>query len=68
MQEEHTLLEIAKLIGTDALSESQQKLLAIAKKIRLEFLQQNAYSIEDTYTSIEQQFEMMKEVLKDTDI
>ena len=63
LHEEHALLEIVKLIGSDSLSDAQRQILTTAKSIRQNFLQQNAYNPEDTYTPPEKQFEMMEKVL-----
>jgi len=63
LQEENTLLEIVKLIGTDALSKNQHKTLALAKQIREEFLQQNAYDPEDTFTPPSEQFKLIQKLL-----
>jgi len=60
LQEEHALLEIVKLLGTDGLSERQRNTLAVAKKLRTNFLQQNAYDPNDTYMTLKQQLELLK--------
>jgi len=61
--EESRLLEIVKLIGADALPDSQRGILDIARKIRLTYLQQNAYNPDDAYTPPSVQLKMMKELL-----
>jgi len=66
LQEEHALLEIVKLIGTDSLAESQKKILAMAKIIREKFLQQNAYDPSDTYMPLAEQFALMEDILWNT--
>ena len=63
LQEEHKLLEIVKLIGTDALAPNQQEILKLAKQIRENFLQQNAYDPSDTFTPIKEQFNLMEKIL-----
>jgi V/A-type H+-transporting ATPase subunit A len=63
LHEEHGLLEIAKLVGTDALLESQRTTLALAKSIRHTFLQQNAYDPADTYTPLSTQFALMEKLV-----
>jgi len=47
LQEEEDLQEIVQLVGKDSLSEDQKTVLEIAKVIREDFLQQNAYSDTD---------------------
>ena len=44
LQEEEDLNEIVQLVGKDSLSEDQKTVLEIAKVIREDYLQQNAYS------------------------
>ncbi|KAK8801128.1 hypothetical protein WA158_001898 [Blastocystis sp. Blastoise] len=44
LQEEDNLQEIVQLVGKESLSEDQKVVLEIAKIIREDFLQQNAYS------------------------
>ena len=63
LREENALTEIIKLIGTDALSESQRTTLALAKTLRYEFLQQNAYDPKDMYMPLKGQFELLKGIL-----
>ena len=67
LYEESRLLEIVKLIGSDALPDSQRKLLEIARKIRLTYLQQNAYNPDDAYTPPNVQLKMMKELIAKSD-
>ena len=44
LQEEEDLTEIVQLVGKDSLSEDQKAVLEVAKVIREDFLQQNAFS------------------------
>ena len=44
LQEENSLSEIVQLVGRDSLSEDQKVILEIAKIIREDYLQQNAFS------------------------
>lgn len=44
LQQETSLSEIVQLVGKDSLSEDQKMLLEVAKIIREDFLQQNAFS------------------------
>jgi len=63
LHQETDLLEIAGLIGTDALSQAQQKTLQLAKEIRVRFLQQNAYDPADTFMPPEAQYRLIQEIL-----
>ncbi len=47
LQEENSLSEIVQLVGRDSLSEDQKVILEIAKIIREDYLQQNAFSKHD---------------------
>lgn len=63
LQEESSLQEIVRLVGKDTLSFYDQLKLEIAKSIREDFLQQNAFHEQDTYTSLKKQNKMLKMVL-----
>lgn len=63
LNQESSLLEIVKLIGSDVLPDDQKLVLEIAKVIRLGFLQQNAFHKDDTCVSMEKQFLMMDTIL-----
>lgn len=63
LQEEANLQEIVRLVGMDALSEGDQLKLEVAKSIREDYLQQNAFHEVDTYTSLQKQYKMLKLVL-----
>ncbi len=60
LQKEDELKEIVRLVGPDALSESQRALLEGAKIIREDFLMQSAYHTIDSYCSIRKCFLMLK--------
>ena len=47
LQEENDLIEIVQLVGKDSLDELQKATLEVAKIIKDEFLQQNAFSTYD---------------------
>ena len=64
LQEESSLQEIVRLVGKDTLSEKDQLKLEVAKSIREDYLQQNAFMESDTYTSLEKQDKMLELVLK----
>ncbi|MCR6516005.1 MAG: V-type ATP synthase subunit A [Clostridium sp.] len=64
LQEEANLQEIVRLVGIDALSEGDRLKLEIAKSIREDYLQQNAFHEVDTYTSLNKQHKMLSLILK----
>ena len=63
LQEEANLEEIVRLVGLDALSERDRLKLEVAKSIREDYLQQNAFHEEDTYTPLPKQYKMLKAIL-----
>ena len=63
LQEEASLMEIVKLIGSDVLPDDQKLVIETAKTIRVGFLQQNAFHADDTYVPLEKQKLMMKTIL-----
>ena len=63
LQEESSLEEIVKLVGYDSLSSRDRLTLEAARSIREDYLQQNAFDEEDTYTSVNKQFDMLRMVL-----
>jgi len=60
LQKEDELKEIVRLVGPDALSESQRALLEGAKIIREDFLMQSAFHPIDSYCSIKKCAHMLK--------
>ncbi|HLC49732.1 MAG TPA: V-type ATP synthase subunit A [Candidatus Andersenbacteria bacterium] len=63
LQQEAALEEIVRLVGLEALSKNEQLLLHIARMIREDYLQQNAYDVVDTYTSLYKQYRMLSLIL-----
>lgn len=63
LNQESSLMEIVKLIGSDVLPDDQKLTLEIARVIRLGFLQQNAFHKEDTCVPLEKQDKMMETIL-----
>ncbi|API90310.1 V-type ATP synthase subunit A [Marinilactibacillus sp. 15R] len=63
LQDESELQEIVRLVGVESLSERDRLKLIIARMIREDFLQQNAFDDVDTYTSREKQYEMIETIL-----
>ncbi|PRR83382.1 V-type ATP synthase subunit A [Clostridium vincentii] len=64
LQDEASLQEIVRLVGVDALSEQDRLKLEIAKSIREDYLQQNAFHEVDTYTSLNKQYRMLKLIIE----
>jgi len=64
LQEESNLQEIVRLVGKDTLSYDDQLKLEAAKSIREDFLQQNAFHEQDTFTSLAKQDKMLSMVLE----
>ena len=63
LQEEASLDEIVRLVGIDALSERDRLKLEVAKSLREDYLQQNAFHEIDTYASLGKQYKMLKLIL-----
>ncbi|MEN2998170.1 MAG: V-type ATP synthase subunit A [Brevinematia bacterium] len=61
---EDRLQKIVKIIGLDALPQSERLILEIARVIKVGFLQQTAYDKIDSYCSPEKQIKMAKIMLK----
>ncbi|KAL4498527.1 hypothetical protein ABPG72_019645 [Tetrahymena utriculariae] len=60
LQEENELNEIVQLVGKDSLSEDQKLTLEVARIIREDFLQQNAFSDYDYMCPLEKTIGMMR--------
>jgi V/A-type H+-transporting ATPase subunit A len=63
LEEEDELQEMVRLVGEDALSARERRILITARLIREDFLHQNAFHDVDTYTSIEKQYLMLKNII-----
>ncbi|HHT45653.1 MAG TPA: V-type ATP synthase subunit A [Fastidiosipila sp.] len=59
LQDESELEEIVRLIGHDALSETDQLKLEAARSLREDFLHQNSFDDIDTFTSLQKQYRML---------
>jgi len=68
LNDEAELDEIVKLVGMDALSAPDRLKLEAARSIREDFLHQDAFHEDDTYTSLDKQFLLMDLVLKFYDV
>ncbi|QIK69853.1 V-type ATP synthase subunit A [Erysipelothrix sp. HDW6C] len=64
LKEEHRLQEIVQLVGRDTLSDHDVLKLEVARMIREDFLQQNAFQDEDTFTSYHKQTVMLATIME----
>ncbi len=60
LQKEAEINEIVQLVGYDALPESDKLILDVARMLREDYLQQNAFDETDTYASVSKQYKMLK--------
>jgi V/A-type H+-transporting ATPase subunit A len=63
LEEESSLLEIARLVGIESLSFEDRLILETARSIREDFLHQNAFHEIDTHTTLHKQYLMLKVIL-----
>jgi len=63
LEQEAELIEIVRLVGAEALSPQDRLALETSRSIREDFLHQNAFHEVDTYTSMDKQYEMLKNIL-----
>ena len=68
LQEENELNEIVQLVGKDSLSARDQLTLEIARMLREDFLQQNAFMDVDSYSSFDRQKRLMALILHYEDL
>ena len=64
LNEESSLMEIVKLIGSDILPDDQKLVIETAKVVREGFLQQNAFHEHDTYMVPANQMAMLRIILR----
>lgn len=64
LQKEAELERVVRVVGIGVLPEKEKFILEIARIIREDFLQQDAYHPEDCYTSLDKQYAIMKEIIK----
>ena len=64
LQEEDNLNEIVQLVGKDSLSPNDQLTLETAKMVREDFLQQNAFTDIDGFSSYDRQQKLLAMVLR----
>ncbi len=63
LEEEAELQEIARLVGVESLSLRDRLVLESARSIREDFLHQNAFHPQDTYTSLRKQYLMLRSIV-----
>ena len=63
LEEESELQEIARLIGVESLSAKERLVLESSRSIREDFLHQNAFHPQDTYTSLRKQYLMLRTII-----
>ena len=61
---ESELLEVSRLVGVESLSAKDRLVLESARSIREDFLHQNAFHPQDTYTSLRKQYLMLGAILR----
>ena len=64
LAEETSLAEIVQLVGKDSLSEDQKVTLEVARIIREDFLQQNAFTDYDYFCPLHKSVQMMKAIVR----
>ncbi|MBL8109738.1 MAG: V-type ATP synthase subunit A [Anaerolineales bacterium] len=63
LQREVELLEIVQLVGPDALAEPERAILATARMLREDFLQQSSFHEVDRYCMIQKSYWMLKAIM-----
>jgi V/A-type H+-transporting ATPase subunit A len=63
LQREVELLEIVQLVGPDALAETERAILAVARMLREDFLQQSAYHPVDRFCSTGKAYWLLKAIM-----
>ncbi len=63
LQREVRLQQVVKLVGPDALPDSQRFILEVCTLFKNAFLQQNAFDAIDMYSTVEKQFKMLHIIL-----
>ena len=63
LHQENELNEIVQLVGIDALSADDRLTMEVARMLREDFLQQNAFTDTDAYTSFDKQYKLLHVIL-----
>ncbi|HEY9053465.1 MAG TPA: V-type ATP synthase subunit A [Rectinemataceae bacterium] len=64
LRKETRLLQVVKLVGPDALPDSQRFILDVCSLFKTAFLQQNAFDLTDRYSSPAKQYRMLALILQ----
>lgn len=64
LQKESELKEIVQLVGPDALPDKERIILDVARMLREDFLQQDAFHEVDTFCPLDKQYRMLKIILQ----
>ena len=68
LQKEAELQEIVQLVGSDALPDTEQITIEVARMLREIFLQQNAYDAVDSYCDLEKQLALLQTIRQYSDL
>lgn len=63
LEQESKLLEIVRLVGMESLSNGDKLVLKVAGMVREDFLFQDAFSPEDAYTPLKNQYGLLKSIV-----
>jgi V/A-type H+-transporting ATPase subunit A len=63
LQKDKELEDIVQLVGPEALPESEKIILESARMLKEDFLQQNAFSDVDSYSTMQKQWLMLKIII-----
>lgn len=63
LEQESKLLEIVRLVGMESLSNGDRLILKVAGMVREDFLFQDAFSPEDAYTPLKNQYGLLKSII-----
>lgn len=64
LQKEAELERIVRVVGMGVLPEKEKFILEVARIVREDFLQQDAFHPEDSYTPLDKQYAMIREIVK----
>ena len=63
LEEENELMEIVRLVGIESLTPLQRVSIRTAQAVREDFLHQNAFVDEDSYTSLKKQTQLLRLII-----
>jgi len=64
LQKEAELERVVRVVGIGVLPEKEKFILEIARIVREDFLQQDAFHLEDSYTHLDKQYAIMRDIVK----